>query len=73
MNRRLAIALAAALLLATGCATPYGPAGLTGGYQETKIDDTTRQVAFKGNGKTPQDKVFNCWIYRCAALTAKSG
>lgn len=56
-----------------GCATPYGPRGLTGGFKDRKIDDNTYIVSFFGNGKTPEQKVWNYWMYRCAELTLEKG
>ena len=73
MNRRNALAALAAGLGLGGCVTPYGPAGLTGGYSEVRIDDQTWTVSFNGNGYTPEEKVFNYWVYRCAELTVKNG
>ena len=71
-SSRLAAVIACVALLA-GCATAYGPAGATGGYKDTKIDDETYQVRFDGNGKTPREMVWNYWIYRCAELTVQNG
>src|SRR5450830_1494606 len=65
------ILLTAALL--SGCTTAYGPRGFTGGYTETKIDDTTYRVAFNGNGRTARNMVWYYWIYRCAELTTQNG
>lgn len=63
--------LTAALL--SGCTTAYGPHGFTGGYTETKIDDSTYRVVFNGNGQTSRDMVWYYWIYRCAELTTQNG
>jgi hypothetical protein len=57
----------------SACTTPYAPSGLTGGFREQKIDETTYRVAFNGNGYTPRDMVWNYWIYRCAELTKSKG
>ena len=66
------IGLSFTILLA-GCATSYGPSGLTGGYKEEKVDERTYTVAFYGNGHTSGDTVWNYWIYRCAELTKEKG
>jgi hypothetical protein len=64
---------AVVLFTLAGCATSYGPRGLTGGYTDTKIDDSTYRVTFSGNGKTTRNMVWNYWIYRCAELTTQNG
>lgn len=61
------------LVLLTGCATPYGSAGLTGGYSEEQLSENSYRVKFKGNGYTSSDKVWNYWMYRCAELTKLKG
>jgi len=71
-SSRIAAWVASIALLA-GCASPYGPHGATGGYKDTKIDDSTYLVRFDGNGNTPREKVWNYWIYRCAELTVTNG
>ena len=60
-------------LLLSACATTYGPNGLTGGYQDKKVDDDSYIVSFYGNGHTSEQKVWNYWIYRCAELTLEKG
>lgn len=56
-----------------GCATSYGPHGMTGGYKERQLDDNTYIVSFFGNGHTGGQQVWNYWIYRCAELTLEKG
>lgn len=65
------IVLTAAML--AGCATAYGPRGLTGGYTDAKLADDLYRVTFSGNGKTSRDMVWHYWIYRCAELTQQQG
>jgi hypothetical protein len=66
--------LGAALALGlSACATPYGSAGLSGGYSETKLDDATYVVTFAGNGYTTAETVQTFWLYRCAELTLAQG
>jgi len=60
-------------VMLTGCATGYGPKGMTGGYEEQQIDDSSYRVSFYGNGNTDKDKVWNYWMYRCAELTKIKG
>jgi hypothetical protein len=68
--------IVASLLLVTmlsSCATAYQKSGITGGYGETKIDDTHYVVYFNGNGYASKDRVWDFWIYRCAQLTVEKG
>lgn len=60
-------------LTLAGCATSYGPNGMTGGYKEAKVNDHTYEVYFFGNGHTSGDTVWYYWIYRCAELTKEKG
>lgn len=73
MRFALWIAAALAVLMLQGCATPYGAKGVTGGYEEQQIDESSYRVTFTGNGKTGRDMVWNYWIYRCAELTKTKG
>ena len=56
-----------------GCATSYQKNGLTGGYSETKVNDSAYIVTFNGNGYASKDRVWYFWIYRCAELTSQQG
>lgn len=56
-----------------GCSTPYQSVGFRGGYFETKIDNDTFFVGFRGNGYTG---AFTAKLYtmrRAAELTLKNG
>lgn len=64
---------AAALGLLGACSTMYHPAGLTGGYTDTRVTANSYIVEFSGNGYTSKEAVWNFWIYRCADLTQQSG
>jgi hypothetical protein len=61
--------------LLAGCASGYRQNLILngGGYNESRIDDTTYLVSFDGNGYTQSDRVWNFWIYRCAELTKEKG
>jgi len=61
------------VLMLTGCATGYGPQGMTGGYKERKLDEGRYIVSFFGNGHTTEQLVWNFWLYRCAELTSQNG
>lgn len=61
------------LVFMAACQTKYGPNGMTGGYRDKKLGEGRYIVSFFGNGNTPEQKVWNFWIYRCAELTSLSG
>ncbi|WP_448555021.1 CC0125/CC1285 family lipoprotein [Thalassotalea montiporae] len=61
------------VFIISGCATTYGPNGMTGGYKEEMVDDSSYIVSFFGNGYTSEQEVWNFWIYRCAELTVEKG
>ncbi len=65
--------LIAICILLTGCATPYRPEHLTGGYSDFRLEDTTYRVRFKGNNYTSRDNVEQLLLYRCAELTTQLG
>ncbi len=67
------IPLVAVLLLLGGCSTPYQHEGLTGGYTNEGLSDTTYRVRFKGNNYTTREKVERSLLYRCAELTQQLG
>ncbi len=46
----LALCVEAVLFVFAACATTYHPAGATGGFDETKLNDTLYEVRFVGNG-----------------------
>jgi Skp family chaperone for outer membrane proteins len=66
-------ALALLALATTACATGYGARGWSGGYSDTRVDDTHYYVTFHGNGHASEDRVWNFWFYRCAELTLEKG
>lgn len=70
--RRFIVVMLAGVMLA-GCATGYQKSGITGGYGDTKIDDSHYLVFFNGNGYASKDRVWYFWIYRCAQLTQERG
>src|SRR5690242_20173125 len=67
--------LLAALIIAaaSGCATPYQPDGLGGGYSDNFIDGRTVSVSFNGNQFTPRNQVELDLLFRCAEITHGSG
>ena len=61
------------VLLVAGCATPYQPTGLAGGFTETQIDTNVFRVTFKGNGFTSPERAEDMALLRSAELTLKHG
>jgi Skp family chaperone for outer membrane proteins len=70
---RLFVVGALATLAPAGCATGYGAQGLTGGYSDSRINDTHYVVQFNGNGFASKERVWNFWFYRCAELVTEKG
>lgn len=69
MRRQLLLVI----ILLTACSTPYQPRGLLGGFSEARLDETTYQVSFKGNGYTSAETVQQYVLYRAAELTTQAG
>jgi len=65
------IVLPAALLLA-GCGTAYQPDGVSGGYSD-RLEGSTAQVSFRGNGLTTPDALHSFVLRRCAEVTLEDG
>lgn len=59
--------------LVAGCASPYSPKGLTGGYTQREVNPNTFTVTFDGNGYASKELVLNYWVNRCAELTISHG
>jgi hypothetical protein len=72
------IATFLAITIFCGCATPYQKFGFDimsfdAGYSETRIDQNTFLVAFKGNSQTSRQTVESYLLRRCAELTLQTG
>lgn len=70
---RYRILLGILVLACGGCATGYHSTGMTGGFEETRLNDRTVQVRFQGNGYTTQNRTQSFLLRRCAELTLESG
>lgn len=57
----------------SGCATPYQPSGVTGGFSVLQIKDEVWRVRFGGNGFTTRETAQTYWLYRAAELTLEKG
>ncbi|HMM56246.1 MAG TPA: hypothetical protein PKD77_01460 [Rudaea sp.] len=68
--RRLVFVFTLALV---GCATPYKPSGLMGGFHDTQLAEDVFSVTFKGNGYTSDDRARDFMLLRCADLTLAHG
>lgn len=57
----------------SGCATPYGRSGLTGGYVDSRLNEHLITVQFYGNISVTTELVQSYAMYRCAEIAAKAG
>ena len=70
---RVAVGSIVLAAMLAGCATRYQPAGLTGGYNDVRLNDTTYKVHVDGNGYTSNDRSSQLTLLRAADLTLQSG
>jgi hypothetical protein len=61
-----------ALLISSAC-TSYQPAGLSGGFSETRLSQTSFQVHFRGNSYTSAARVEKFMLRRGAELALENG
>ena len=61
------------LALLSGCATPYQPEGLRGGYSETQLSEDMYRVDFSGNGYTDQTRAADFALLRAAEIARSQG
>ena len=75
ISRVVATLLLAALAGCSTLATRYGPreASVAGGYSETRLNATTYEVRFQGNGYTDVKVVSELLLRRAAELTLEHG
>ena len=71
MKTVFAILLIAVTL--SGCATPYQPSGITGGFSVLQIKDDVWRVRFGANGFTTRETAQTYWLYRAAELALEKG
>lgn len=67
------IALISILATLAGCATPYKPQGIAGGFSETQLDTNVFTVSFRGNGYTHADRAEELALLRSAEVALKNG
>lgn len=63
---------AAALIVVSAC-TSYQQSGLTGGFKETRLNERTFTVRFRGNGFTSKDRASQFLLRRGAELALENG
>lgn len=63
----------AALLLMTGCATPYQSKSLRGGYSDTALAPDVFRVVFRGNGFTSAERAQDFALLRASEVTIQRG
>ncbi len=61
------------LFFVAGCATPYQPVGLGGGYSETQLAPDVFRVNVRGNGYTSNERAQDFALLRAAELTLQHG
>ncbi len=61
------------LALLAGCATPYAPNGMPGGYSESQLAEDVFRVTFKGNGYTKLDQAEEMALLRSAEVVSEKG
>jgi hypothetical protein len=62
-----------ACVMLSGCATPYGPHQLAGGYSELRIQDDVFRIVVDGNGFIHKSRIDYYAIVRAAELTVQQG
>jgi hypothetical protein len=72
MNKNYLLCLVGVAFI-SGCATPYQPSGLTGGYKETKLGADIARITVNGNGYTSRDRVQDFALLRASELALESG
>jgi hypothetical protein len=73
MKKLKVFAIATAVLLLGGCASPYQSYGFAGGFKETQLDTNVWRVFFEGNGYTKGDRAEDFAMLRSAELTLANG
>jgi len=56
-----------------GCATPYQPKGLLGGFTESQLKTNVFSVYFGGNGFASRQRCYDFALLRCAEIALENG
>lgn len=70
---RLIATFAFIAILVAGCATPYQPTGLTGGFDTTKLGENSYSVTFRANAYTSGDRARDFTLLRAADVALENG
>ena len=62
-----------AFVMLAGCATPYGPHRIAGGYSHVRIQNDIFRIVFDGNGFIHKSAVDYYALVRAAELTVQNG
>jgi hypothetical protein len=73
MRMRTRLAALSALCLLSSCATAYQPDGITGGYSDQRLSDSSVRVSFRGNRFTSPETLDSYLLRRCADITMQNG
>ncbi len=73
MGMRNSLLMVTLCLLSFGCATGYHQSGFSGGFRDTKLQEGTYRVEFRGNGYTGNQKSEDFVLLRCAEITLENG
>lgn len=65
--------VAATVLIAMGCATPYQPRGFSGGYSDYRVSADVFSVSFRGSSSTREEVVEEFLLRRASELTLEHG
>lgn len=65
VNRYILVPIILTLL---GCATPYQPKGVTGGYEDKKVSENQYELAYQVNALTQKSMVETFWHKRASEL-----
>jgi hypothetical protein len=72
MKTLSALTLFASVIL-SGCATPYGPHQIAGGYSDVRIQNDAFRIVFDGNGFIHKSAVDYYALVRAAEITVQNG
>lgn len=61
------------VIFLVGCSSGYKPNGFTGGFSESRLDETVYRVSYQGNAYTSLEKASDFAMMRAAELTVRAG
>lgn len=67
------LSLVCSATLLAGCATAYQTNGLTGGFEEAQVNETSFRVSFRGNGFTTTNRAEELTLLRSAEICLERG